>query len=266
MYDESIYNSAAHQSAIYGASNGQGPLSSESLYAPGTPSRKGPRPSQPPPAPPAGGTPNASNANTPTRGRSMSTGRDTLPPPPPVPEGMTMMGSPPHGMVGMNGGSGAQNVAMMKLHQQQHSVSRSGSPQLMAHHHHHGGPPPPPQGMVDANAAAAAVVMQQLNQMNMNMAHQQMHGHHDLPPPPPIPAEQLSSPPNVAPPPPPPPPPLLLDSPKKAAMGNGLLGNGGGMGLQAAMSQVQLQKKVLPPQQQHTDTRSDLMKAIRDGE
>lgn len=40
---------------------------------------------------------------------------------------------------------------------------------------------------------------------------------------------------------------------------------GGGGGLQAQMSRVTLQKKNLPPQQ-HTDTRSDLMKAIRDGE
>lgn len=73
----------------------------ESPYGPGTPSRGGKlRPSQPPPAPPSsgsGGTPSASNANTPTRGRSMSTGRDVLPPPPPVPEL-----SPPHQMP--NGG------------------------------------------------------------------------------------------------------------------------------------------------------------------
>lgn len=62
----------------------------ESPYAPGTPSRGGKiRPTQPPPAPPSNnsnqGTPNASNANTPTRGRSMSQGRDVLPPPPPIP-------------------------------------------------------------------------------------------------------------------------------------------------------------------------------------
>ena len=174
------------------------------------------------------------------------------------------MGSPPHlqhmqqqqqqqqQMMGMNGG--AQNVAMMKMMQQQHSVSRSGSPQMMAHH---------PHGQPGANEANAAMVMQQLNQMNNihAMAHQM---HHDLPPPPPIPAEQLS-PPNVAPPPPPPPPPLL-DSPPKKMMGNGDAGMAnGGLGLQAQMSKVTLQKKILPPQQ-HTDTRSDLMKAIRDGE
>lgn len=147
-------------------------------------------------------------------------------------------------------------MAMMKMMGQQQQ-SRTGSPQMVAHHPHGGVPPG-----VDPNAA---LVMQQLNQMNNihAMAHQM---HHDLPPPPPIPAEQLS-PPNVAPPPPPPPPPLL-DSPRKGMMmGNGgaaVLANGG-LGLQAQMSKVTLQKKSVQPQQ-NTDTRSDLMKAIRDGE
>ncbi|KAG5675140.1 hypothetical protein PVAND_005068 [Polypedilum vanderplanki] len=83
MNDESAYNSAMYaQSQI------------ESPYgAPGTPSRGGKiRPTQPPPAPPSsgsGGTPNVSNANTPTRGRSMSQGRDVLPPPPPIPSNIS---------------------------------------------------------------------------------------------------------------------------------------------------------------------------------
>ena len=73
---------------------GQGPLSSESLYQGGTPTRGSKaRPSQPPPAPPSNtSTP---SSNTPTRGRSMSAGRDTLPPPPPPPD--TTM-SPPNGI------------------------------------------------------------------------------------------------------------------------------------------------------------------------
>jgi WAS protein family, member 3 len=80
MNEDSAYNSS-----IYGQSQ-----QIESPYgAPGTPSRGGKiRPTQPPPAPPSsgsGGTPNVSNANTPTRGRSMSQGRDVLPPPPPIP-------------------------------------------------------------------------------------------------------------------------------------------------------------------------------------
>ncbi|XP_073991643.1 wiskott-Aldrich syndrome protein family member 3 SCAR [Rhodnius prolixus] len=56
-----------------------------------SPGRTRPRPSVPPPAPPttnssANSTPTISSAvNTPTRGRSVSSGRDTLPPPPPPP-------------------------------------------------------------------------------------------------------------------------------------------------------------------------------------
>lgn len=65
-------------------SYGNSAMSPESVYAPGTPTRKI-RPTQPPPAPPStGNTPDASNANTPTRNKSISS-RDALPPPPPVP-------------------------------------------------------------------------------------------------------------------------------------------------------------------------------------
>lgn len=56
------------------------------------------RPSQPPPAPPStgsrNGTPVSSNANTPTRIRNLSSNRDILPPPPPIPEGVMNI-SPP---------------------------------------------------------------------------------------------------------------------------------------------------------------------------
>ncbi|CAH0564947.1 unnamed protein product [Brassicogethes aeneus] len=86
-YDENPYSQGMMQ-GMYG----QGPLSSESLNMPGTPTRKI-RPSQPPPAPPSNGS--TPSANTPTRGRSMSTGRDTLPPPPPPPEAVS---SPPNGL------------------------------------------------------------------------------------------------------------------------------------------------------------------------
>ncbi|XP_060521279.1 actin-binding protein WASF3 [Cylas formicarius] len=70
---------------------GQGPLSSESLYAGGTPTRGGKlRPSQPPPAPPSNqSTP---SIGTPTRGRG--SGRDQLPPPPPPPEGTAPTSTP----------------------------------------------------------------------------------------------------------------------------------------------------------------------------
>lgn len=143
----------------------------QEIYSPGTPSRGGskPRPSQPPPAPPSsgsgGGTPNASNGNTPTRGRSMSTGREVLPPPPPIPEGL--MQSPPHQMH-MNG----------MMHKNQMHLARSSS-QTRADS---------PQ-MQDVNA----MIMQQLNNQinninNISMHMNQMHmNNNDLPPPPPIP-------------------------------------------------------------------------------
>lgn len=84
-YQQQMNDDSAYNSSMYGQAQ-----QIESPYAPGTPSRGGKiRPTQPPPAPPSSnsnsGTPNASNANTPTRGRSMSQGRDVLPPPPPIP-------------------------------------------------------------------------------------------------------------------------------------------------------------------------------------
>lgn len=96
-YEENLYGSH------YGT--GQGQAGSETYQSPGgqsTPSRGGrSRPSQPPPAPPSNTSSNstptvASANNTPTRGRSMSTGRDTLPPPPPPP-GETMSPPPMNG-------------------------------------------------------------------------------------------------------------------------------------------------------------------------
>lgn len=167
IYDESIYNSQN----LHGA---QSQMSPE--YGPGTPTRKGPRPTQPPPAPPsAGNTPNASNANTPTRGRSMSTGRDALPPPPPVP--LEQM-SPPlqsHQMHIMTNGNAA---VAAKIIGRSHSTSRSGSPQLSA------------TGLpIDPNALVMAQLNSQinnLNNLNLQMT-QQMIAMNDLPPPPPIP-------------------------------------------------------------------------------
>ncbi|XP_028133863.1 actin-binding protein WASF2 [Diabrotica virgifera virgifera] len=86
------YEENPYQHGLYG----QGPLSSESLYAGGTPTRGVKiRPSQPPPAPPSNNS--TPSASTPTRGRSMSTGRDNLPPPPPPPEA-TMSPPPPNGI------------------------------------------------------------------------------------------------------------------------------------------------------------------------
>ncbi|CAH1106629.1 unnamed protein product [Psylliodes chrysocephalus] len=85
------YEENPYQHGMYA----QGPLSSESLYAGGTPTRGGKiRPSQPPPAPPSNNS--TPSASTPTRGRSISAGRDNLPPPPPPPE--TTMSPPPNGI------------------------------------------------------------------------------------------------------------------------------------------------------------------------
>lgn len=153
--------------------HGQGPMSSESLYGPGTPTRGNkPRPSQPPPAPPSSGsgngTPNVSNANTPTRGRSMSTGRDTLPPPPPIPEGMQSPQQQP-----MNG---VATVAA-KILARSSSTSRAGSPQLMHN---------------DQNAMIMQQLNNQINNLNsINMQMNAMNSMNDLPPPPPIPEQVI---------------------------------------------------------------------------
>uniref|UniRef100_A0A336LSH9 Wiskott-Aldrich syndrome protein family member n=1 Tax=Culicoides sonorensis TaxID=179676 RepID=A0A336LSH9_CULSO len=243
-YDEQLYQ----QQQMY--AGGQLPVSSENLYAPGTPSRGKPRPSVPPPAPPAGGsgngTPNASNAGTPTR-RSVSSTRDTLPPPPPIPEGMQ---SPP-------GQHNGPSVAA-KMLGRSNSHSRSGSPQLQSN-------------VIDQNA----MVMAQLNSQISNL---QMGA--DLPPPPPIPQQmspnKMMSP--IAPPPPPPPPPLEGSmSPNghmNMGMPNGDMKNGvapNGMlpnQHQIIQQQQQLRQRSPPvkkPITPYDDTRSDLMKAIRDG-
>lgn len=184
MYDENLY----HQSqALYGQTGHQGgPLSPEPIYAPGTPSRTKPRPSQPPPAPPSngssGGTPTASSANTPTRGRSMSTSRDALPPPPPIPDGMVNTTSPSQMLAAMNGG-GSGHIAA-KLLGRTNSTSRAGSPQLA-----------PNNSVQDANAMVMAQLNNTINSFNnMSMVvggghnmSQQMNSINDLPPPPPVP-------------------------------------------------------------------------------
>lgn len=180
MYDDGHYNNQN----LYATGNGQGTMS-PSEYGPGTPSRGKARPSQPPPAPPsAGGTPNASNANTPTRGRSMSTGRDVLPPPPPVPlESM----SPPHMAMSnqqMHQMTNGNASVAAKILARSHSTSRSGSPQLNSSN----------IGPQDPNALVMAQLNNQinnLNNLNLQMT-QQMNALNDLPPPPPIP-EQVSA-------------------------------------------------------------------------
>ncbi|EDW13332.2 wiskott-Aldrich syndrome protein family member 3 isoform X2 [Drosophila mojavensis] len=251
LYDSSLY----HQShGIYGQS-GQGAMSPEQIYGPGTPSRTKPRPSQPPPAPPSngsgGGTPTASNANTPTRGRSMSTSRDALPPPPPVPDVVSPMS-------GMNGMASGHMAA--KLLGRTNSTSRAGSPQMA-----------PSNSAHNANDMVMAQLSNTFNSMGITNSNQ-LNSLSDFPPPPPVPDQHSPkmSPPNVAPPPPPPPPPVeegglgavqMQSHPHQImpkALANGELQlcqpNGG--------SHIVSAKKIQAP---FHDPRNDLMKAIRDG-
>lgn len=287
IYEESIYNSQN----LYGAPNGQGPMSPESMYAPGTPSRGKPRPSQPPPAPPSGNTPTASNANTPTRNRSMSN-RDVLPPPPPVP--MEVMASPPTQQMHHTNGTSA---VAAKLLARSHSTSRSGSPQLN-------------HNMQDQNALVMAQLNNQINNLN-NLNIQMTQQMNDLPPPPPIPEqvhihrhpnhginetssfsinslqlspkhgmgtvtttmkgsivtfpEKINESTKAVPPPPPPPPPIIDQSPSSTLykpMSNGDVKNGPAGGNLITPAKLTKAKKVLPTVD---DTRNDLLKAIRDG-
>jgi len=274
MQHQQIYDAGLYQShALYGQT-GQGVMSPEPIYGPGTPSRNKPRPSQPPPAPPSngsgGGTPTASNANTPTRGRSMSTSRDALPPPPPVPDVISPMSA-------MNGGNSGHMAA--KLLGRANSSSGAGSPQMT------------PNSVQNAND----MVMTQLSNTfhSIGMAGNQLNSLSDLPPPPPVPDQVCyiavliksylyitygnplqhspkMSPPNAAPPPPPPPPPV------EEGMGSGnqhtlrphqilpkSLANGEMQpGQQNGVPHIVAPKKMLPP---FHDPRNDLMKAIRDG-
>lgn len=130
----------------------------------------------------------------------MSTSRDALPPPPPIPDGMVNTTSPSQMLAAMNGGmgicggivgqgvvgvgSGSGHIAA-KLLARTNSTSRAGSPQTMA----------PSNSVQDANA----LVMQQLsntfNNLGMGgmMGQQQLNSLSDLPPPPPVPDQVIRS-------------------------------------------------------------------------
>ncbi|KAJ4433681.1 actin-binding protein WASF3 isoform X2 [Periplaneta americana] len=282
-YEESIYQQHYAQ--------GQ-PVAGESYPTPNnhTPSRSNgsrstsQRPSQPPPAPPS--TNNSSNStptvssttNTPTRGRSMSTGRETLPPPPPPP--VETVGSPP----GMNG------PLPSHLRARSRSGSRSGSPLPVSTH----STPTPPSNHNTPHS-------QSLSRDNTPepQQQQQQQAQPDLPPPPPTPEQQQTapspppplmvqqrptSPPcNIPPPPPPPPPPPMTLpngplSPAPAPPTSPPLVNGdvGKSPLKQIISTSP--PKQSPPKTDNPtrnkpanppapafDPRSDLLKAIRDG-
>lgn len=223
---------------------GQGQMGNETYQSPGpgTPSRGGrSRPSQPPPAPPSNASSNstptvASANNTPTRGRSMSTGRDTLPPPPPPPG--EVMSPPP-----ING--------TIPAHLLNRNGSRSNSPLPS----HQSTPTPPnhtlPVGIDEPDPAPQ-----------------------DLPPPPPTPdpapSRPISPPCNIPPPPPPPPPPPVLNGPMTCVpISNGdiakIIANNPPK-LKPLKSIVDGQlRKPQNPNIPIVDPRNDLLKAIRDG-
>ncbi|XP_065218853.1 actin-binding protein WASF3 [Planococcus citri] len=98
-----IINQSQQQVISPSATNGHvmsgGMMSPNDALSPsGTPTRGNKvRPSQPPPAPPSATNSSSStpSANTPTRGRSMSSGRETLPPPPPPPVETCVSATPP---------------------------------------------------------------------------------------------------------------------------------------------------------------------------
>lgn len=242
-------NSVTHgyEENVYGShyASGQGQQGSETYQSPGgqsTPSRSGrSRPSQPPPAPPSNTSSNstptvASANNTPTRGRSMSTGRDTLPPPPPPP-GETM--SPPS----MNGS--------IPSHLLNRNGSRPNSP-LPSHH----STPTPPNHSAQIGTDETDPVSQ------------------DLPPPPPTPdptpPRPISPPCNIPPPPPPPPPPPAINgSSPPVPLTNGDIAKMIAMcppKLKPLKSiDGQLRKSAVNPNIPLVDPRNDLLKAIRDG-
>lgn len=165
MYDEAIYNSQS-----YGGYHGNS-MSPEGIYGPGTPTRNKIRPTQPPPAPPPiTGTLNASNANTPTRGRNMTGGRDNLPPPPPIPDCMV----PAQNISSQLNSSVLNGNMAIKFLTKANNNSRAGSPQLLLS-----------SNVQDASAMVLAQLNNQISNMNTNSLG------HDLPPPPPAPDQVI---------------------------------------------------------------------------
>ncbi|XP_030750855.1 wiskott-Aldrich syndrome protein family member 2-like [Sitophilus oryzae] len=181
------------QSLYHHGLYGQGPLSSESLYAGGTPTRSKSRPSQPPPAPPSNqGTP---TSGTPTRGRIPSSGRDQLPPPPPPPEPTSPPpnGLPPH----------------MLQHRMSESPHRSSTPELPLSpppiNHNQDLPPPPPaptqQTLIQTKQAsppkqlAGGLNSSQVNQSAGVASPPAAPAAPPPPPPPPMPTTNIHAPP-----------------------------------------------------------------------
>ncbi|XP_047107423.1 wiskott-Aldrich syndrome protein family member 2 isoform X1 [Schistocerca piceifrons] len=259
-YDEATYQQHYAQGQT---------LSNEGYPTPNnhTPSRSnGPRgvsqrPSVPPPAPPSNNssnsTPTVSSAtNTPTRGRSTSTGRETLPPPPPPPVDVPL--SPPPSAGPLSGGESVPDSPAL-----QRAVSPERPPSDL--------PPPPPSP--DRQLQPAPPVPS---------------------PPPPLLPMRPPSPCDVPPPPPPPPPPPVIATsnglpngpispppvttpapppPNSPPLPNGDIGKSPNkqqiistsppkMSPPKAENQIRAKNPNVAPE---CDPRSDLLKAIRDG-
>ncbi|ENN71312.1 wiskott-Aldrich syndrome protein family member 3 [Dendroctonus ponderosae] len=217
---------------------GQGPLSSESLYAGGTPTRSKSRPSQPPPAPPSNqSTP---TAGTPTRSRGFSSARDQLPPPPPPPEATS---PPPNGL--------PPHMMQQRMPESPHrsSVSTPEPPLTSPPSNHIQDLPPPPPVPTEQvlPTRQTSPPKQNNNSMNLNSG---------------VASPHLSV---VAAPPPPPPPPMPMNSVQ--APPGGLVMNGELIRALSSLPKLTPVKdrvlgKLAPPL---ADPRNDLLKAIRDG-
>lgn len=205
--------------------------SSDGMGTSGINSRIKIRPSQPPPAPPTNGsrngTPVSSNANTPTRIRNLSNNRDILPPPPPIPEGVMNI-SPPRTI---SAGNGNASLGMsLQLPKNKSNIRLH----------------------LDNNFTNSnlANISRPPNYQDLTSSPQ---------------AENQHSKPNsaiVAPPPPPPPPPLSQSEyiPRGSVMD--LTSTINGDIHKRIPEETVDKKKHLPP---FYDSRTDLMKAIRDG-
>lgn len=218
---------------------GQGPLSSESLYAGGTPTRSKSRPSVPPPAPPSNqGTP---TTGTPTRLRITSSGREQLPPPPPPPE----PGSPPP-----NGLPPHMRISESPHHSDISTPEPTLSPPA---NHIQDLPPPPPIPNEQHQIKQISPPKQIVSATNPHVSGPNQ------------PSGMISPPAAPVAPPPPPPPPMPMNSvhaPPGAPVMNGDL-------IRALTSPPKLTPvkdrvlgKLGPPL---ADPRNDLLKAIRDG-
>ncbi|XP_066254944.1 actin-binding protein WASF3 [Euwallacea similis] len=224
---------------------GQGPLSSESLYGGGTPTRSKSRPSQPPPAPPSNqSTP---SAGTPTRGRIPSSTRDQLPPPPPPPE---VTSPPPNGLP-----PHMQRMSESPLRTSMSSPEpiRMSSPPT---NHLQDLPPPPPipidQGMTIKQMSPPKQIT---SATNLHIGANSSSG-------------VISPPPAAAVAPPPPPPPPMPSNSVHAPPGGPVPVMNGDL-IRALTSPPKLTpvkdrvlNKLAPPL---ADPRNDLLKAIRDG-